>query len=116
MEELFEQFLMEKEYVSGLSKVTLTGYRVSFRTFKRMVEPKLDRETFLHFVKECIDYGLQRKSINTHITVLNSFLTWARENGHNPENIRIKKVKEDKKIQPCYTNDELEVIPKPSLR
>lgn len=54
-----------------------------------------------------IDEGLQSKSINTHISALNSFLTWLRENGENPDNIRIKKIKQDKKIQPCYTNDEL---------
>ena len=46
MEDLFEQFLMEKEYVNGLSKVTLKGYRVTWRTFKRLVEPQIDQETF----------------------------------------------------------------------
>lgn len=108
MEKLFNDFLLEKEYVCGLSKITLKGYRVTWRTFKRIVEtPRLDRETFFQFVKGMIDEGLQSKTINTHISGINSFLTWAKENGQNPENIRIKKVKVDKKIQPCYTNDEL---------
>lgn len=108
MEKLFADFLMEKEYVCGLSKVTLKGYKVTWRTFKRIVkEPTISRETFFAFVRGMIDEGLQSKSINTHASVLNSFLTWLRENGHNPDSIRIKKVKVDKKIQPCYTNDEL---------
>ena len=44
MEKLFNDFLMEKEYVCGLSKVTLKGYRVAWRTFKRIVkEPNVNK-------------------------------------------------------------------------
>jgi site-specific recombinase XerD len=108
MDKLFTEFLMEKEYVAGLSKVTLQGYRVTWRTFKRIIrEPAISREAFFQFVKVMLEEGLQSKTINNHITVINSFLTWAKENGHNPDNLRIKKIKTDKKVQPCYTNDEL---------
>jgi len=108
MDNLFKDFLLEKEYIAGLSKNTLKGYSVSWRTFKRIIpEPTITRETFFEFTKGMITEGLQSKTINQHLTVLNSFLTWAKENGHNPDNIRIKKVKMDKKIQPCYTNEEL---------
>jgi hypothetical protein len=66
MEKLFAEFLMEKEYVCGLSKLTLQSYRVTWRTFKRLVEnPALSRSTFLVFIKAAIDEGLQPKSINT---------------------------------------------------
>jgi site-specific recombinase XerD len=42
MGKLFNDFLLEKEYANGLSKVTLKGYRVTLRTFKRIVkEPHL---------------------------------------------------------------------------
>jgi integrase/recombinase XerD len=99
---------MEKEYVCGLSKTTLKGYRVTWRTFDRLVkEPEITKGTFLRFVKEAKDFGLKTKSINTHISVLNSFLTWLSENGHKPENIRIKKLKAKRTIQPSYTDDEL---------
>ena len=75
MEDLFEQFLMEKEYVSGLSKVTLKGYRVSWRTFKRIVrQPAISRQCFFEFTKGMIEEGLQGKTINVHLTVFNSFL------------------------------------------
>ena len=108
LDKLFEDFLMEKEYVCGLSKLTLKGYRVMWRTFKRIIkEPMVSRETFLNFTRELITQGMQSKTVNTYISGLNSFLTWLRENGENPDNIRIKKIKEDKKIQPLYTNEEL---------
>ena len=38
MDKLFTEFLMEKVYVAGLSKVTLKGYRVTWRTFKRIIK------------------------------------------------------------------------------
>jgi len=66
MEKLFNDFLLEKEYVNGLSKVTLKGYRVTLRTFKRIVkEPSINREVFFEFVKGMMDEGLQKKTINT---------------------------------------------------
>lgn len=89
MGKLFDEFLIEKEYVCGLSKLTLQSYRVMWRTFKRLVEnPPVSRSTFLAFVKAAIDEGLQPKSINTHISTLNSFLTWLRENGQKPDKER----------------------------
>ena len=108
LDKLFEDFLMEKEYVCGLSKLTLKGYRVMWRTFKRIIkDPTVSRETFLCFTRELITQGMQSKTVNTYISGLNSSLTWLRENGENSDNIRIKKIKEDKKIQPSYTNEEL---------
>jgi hypothetical protein len=48
MDESFAEFMMEKEYFCGLAKVTLKGYRVSWRTFKRLVkEPEINKATFL---------------------------------------------------------------------
>ena len=38
MDELFAEFMMEKEYVCGLSKTTLKGYWVTWRTFKRFIK------------------------------------------------------------------------------
>ena len=68
MDKLFAEFMIEKEYVCGLSKTTLKGYWVTWRTFKRFIkEPTVSRETFLTFVKEAKDYGLQTKTINTMI-------------------------------------------------
>ncbi|MGA9769579.1 MAG: hypothetical protein WBV94_11095 [Blastocatellia bacterium] len=53
MDELFAEFMMEKEYVCGLAKVTLKGYRVSRRTFKRLVkEPEINKATFPSFVDD----------------------------------------------------------------
>jgi hypothetical protein len=59
MEKLFNDFLLEKECVNGLSKVTLKGYRVTLRTFKRIVkEPSINRAVFFEFVKGMMDEGL----------------------------------------------------------
>jgi len=67
MDKLFAEFMIEKEYVCGLAKVTLKGYRVSWRTFKRLVKgPEINKATFLSSVKEAKDYGLKTKTINTH--------------------------------------------------
>ena len=60
MEKLFDDFLLEKEYVCGLSKVTLKGYRVTWKTFKRIVkEPSVNRGVFFESVKGMMDEGLQ---------------------------------------------------------
>lgn len=108
MDKLFREFLMEKEYVCGLSPMTIKGYNVTWRTFNRIIKnPEVTKETFLMFVKIAKEEGLTTGTINTHISALNSFLTWLRENGHNPDNIRIKKLKKEKKMQPCYIDDEL---------
>lgn len=84
MEKLFAEFLMRKEYVCGLSKLTLQSYRVTWRTFKQLVEnPTISRSTFLIFVKAAIDEGLQPKSINTlprdeMLRYRNGFIRFAR--------------------------------------
>jgi len=52
MEKLFDDFLLEKEYVNGLSKVTLKGYRVTWKTFKRIVkEPSVNRGCSLNSLR-----------------------------------------------------------------
>jgi hypothetical protein len=38
MDKLFDDFMLEKEYVCGLSKVTLKSYRGSWQAFKRITK------------------------------------------------------------------------------
>ncbi len=92
MDKLFDEFLMEKEYVADLSKVTLKGYKVTWRTFKRIIkEPTISRETFFQFTKQMMDEGLQTRAciaqryfidwsrINELILIISYLLDWSNE-------------------------------------
>ncbi len=96
LDDLFNSFLKELEYLKGVSKLTIKSYRLALTRYKIACGDALPtKETLSKFVISMRERGLSLVTCNISIRAFNSFLTYLEENGH--PRLRIKQLKEDQK-------------------
>jgi site-specific recombinase XerD len=111
MQALFNQFLEEKRYLSGVSKRTLIWYQQSFKNYLKYSDPDgINRFTLNRFIIGMRQAELSSVSINDNIRAINVFLTWLFQNGHTPEHLKMKKVKEEQTVIETFSDKQLEAI------
>ena len=110
MDKLFDDFLNEKRYLNGVSKKPLVWYTYSFRQYKKHCTEPPAKQTLNQFVIGMRKRGLSTAAINDYIRGINVFLSWLFENGHIPEHLKVKKVKEEQTIIETFTDKQLEAI------
>lgn len=100
---LFEQFIKEKRFLSNLSPSTIRSYKLAFQWFQKL-NTELNKESLKDFVIGLRESGMNSGGCNVKIRSINSFLTWCFENDHNPENLRIKKMKSEQVIIKTFSD------------
>jgi len=109
LSEIFETFLREKKYISGVTDKTIRTYRDSWKAFLRYGgEPT--ESGVKAFVITAGERGVTPGAINTFARSVNSFLSWLLANGHIPKALKVPKVKQPKRIIPTYTPEEADRI------
>ncbi len=103
MKELFTQFIKEKRFLSNLSPSTIKSYKLSFQWFEKL-NGDLTKSALANFVIGLRESGMNPGGCNVKIRSINSFLTWCYENGHNPENLRIKKLKGEQVVIKTFSD------------
>ena len=109
---LHERFIKEKRFLLGVTPKTERWYRQSWNAFVRSVGlPEiLDRFILNDFVIKLRESGVKPVSCNTYIGGMNSFLSWLWENNIINERLKIKELKEEQKIIPTYTEDQIKAL------
>ncbi|MFP5260856.1 MAG: tyrosine-type recombinase/integrase [Blastocatellia bacterium] len=107
---LFEQFLKEKQYLKGISPLTTRSYRQAFDRFTKSGATEVSKASLNQFVIYLWEKGLATTSCNISIRSINAFCTWLYENEHIPENLKLKQVKEEKRVLTGYTDEEIKKI------
>ena len=107
MNELYAQFLREKQYLCNYSPRYIKLFRWVFNRWDNLVGQPPDKQNVKEWVIKLTQSGISPVTINTYARAYNSFLTWLYEEGHTPERLRIKKVKEGQRPPKTYTNDQL---------
>jgi len=108
LDELFNQFVKEKTFLAGVTPKTVRFYRQSFKAYTRsvgFVTP--DRFVLNDFVIKLREGGMSSSGTNVYIRGMNSFLSWLWENNHIGERLKIKQIKEEKKIIQTYNETQL---------
>lgn len=70
-----------------------------------------DRFILNDFIIKLRDEGLSPGRINVYITGMNSFLSWMWENKLIGERLRMKELKQEEKIIPTYSKEEIKAMP-----
>lgn len=104
---LFEQFLKEKQYLRGISPLTIKSYKQALDRLVKSGASEVSKASLNQFVVYMRELGLAATSCNISIRSINAFCTWLFENGHIPENLKLKQVKEEKKVITGYTDEEI---------
>lgn len=107
---LFEQFLKEKQYLKGISPLTIKSYRQAFDRLLKSGAIEISKASLNQFVVYLRKQGLATTSCNISIRSINAFCTWLYENEHIPENFKLKQIKEEKRVITGYTDEEIKKI------
>src|SRR5262249_32204646 len=109
---LFEQFLQERRYLKNSSEKTIRFYTQSWSAFNRYVSPdsQLTKVTLNEFVLRMRQSGLSPTSCNVYIRGMNSFLSWLKENEYTQEHLKIKQLKEEKKVLETFEERQIKKI------
>ncbi len=111
LEQLFETYCKEKRILEGKSELTIKSYRQSLNRYLKTCPDELPTETSLKtFVIAMRESGLKETSCNISIRSFNVFLSWLYENNHIPSRLRIKQIKEPKKVYQEYTDEEIKRV------
>lgn len=109
MKELFERFLQEKKYLKNCSENTLIFLTVAFKALNKYVEIPT-KESLQTWVIKSREAGKTPGGINAHIRGINSFLTWLYENGHTPERLKLKQLKQEQRVLKSFSDEDLKKI------
>src|ERR1044072_9800224 len=102
--ELFERFVREKTFLNNVTPSTVSFYRQSFNAYKKAVgETMPDRFVLNDFVIKLRERGMSAGGANVYIRGINSFLTWPWENNQLRERLKIKLLKEEKKVVQTFS-------------
>ena len=77
LKELFERYILEKQYITGLSACTINNYRRAFDAFRKHGQTDtITRESLDNFVITCRKVSMTPRTLNSYIVNLNVFLGW----------------------------------------
>jgi integrase/recombinase XerD len=112
LETLFARFVKERRFIDNVTDKTLIWYRQAWRAFTRSVgtPDKLDKQVLTEFVIKLRESGITATSCNVYIRAINSFLSWAFENGHTTEHLKIKQLKTETRIIHSFKDEHLRAI------
>jgi integrase/recombinase XerD len=114
LSELFKQFVNEKRYLKNVTEKTVAFYNQSFNAFTRSIgdvsSSALDKPLLKQFVIGMRENDLSAISCNTYISGINSFLSWLYENEYTAEHLKVKQLKEEKKVIQTFSEEQIKRI------
>lgn len=109
---LFTQFVKEKTFLLNVTPKTIIWYNQSWNAFTRNVGiPEiLDRFVLNDFVIKLRESGITATSCNVYICGINSFLSWLWENNYHSEHLKVKYLKEEKKVIQTFSDAQIKAL------
>ena len=81
--DLFEKFLEEKKYLTGVTAKTITTYRSAWIAYERTIGNALpDKQSLKDFIIGLQKSGVSVCTINCYARSFNSYLTWLYKEGY----------------------------------
>jgi integrase/recombinase XerD len=109
MQTVFDLFVREKTFLQNVSPLTVRMYRKAFDKFL-LHDGSLSRIGISTFVVGMREAGLSPAACNVHIRAINSFLSWCGENKHTAEHLKIKLLKQERKVVETFTDAHIKAI------
>ncbi len=114
MQDLFEQFFKEKQYLKNLTPKSISFLKQSLKALVRFlgeIEPAdLNKTRLGELVVKMRESGLSPKGCNTYISGINSYLSWLYENGHTAEHLRVKLLKEERRAIKTFSDEQIKAL------
>ena len=109
MEELFQQFTRERQYVNNVSPRTLETYGWAWKAFAPVLSGRacVSKMDVLKRIEELRAGGLSPVSVNTYLRSVNAFCHWLYEEGHSPSLVRIPRLKERQSVLATFAQEQV---------
>jgi integrase/recombinase XerD len=114
LNELFELFLKEKQYVKNSSPLTIKAFRLTWLRWTRCMGnlpiEALNKGLLTEFIIKLRETGLKDTTCNISIREINSFLTWLHENDYTKEHLKMKQLRTEKTVYEDFTDVEIQMF------
>ena len=107
MNNLFERFLQEKEYLENRTPNTIHYFKQCWKSFRSIIPDGFSQELLEKYIIEKRKAGMTAGCLNSYIKGLNSFGLWLQAAGLTDKLIRAKLLKTEKKVMRSFTDKEL---------
>ena len=108
MQQLFDQFIRERIYLTGVTPATIKWHQSAWKAFQSAFTDGVSKAALVERIAE-LSEKLSKKSINTHLRSIQAFLNWLVQEG-KAEPLKFPKLKEDKKILATLTEVQIRAI------
>ena len=109
--DLFETFLQEKKFLTGVTPKTISTYQCAYKAYQRVAGNGLPtKQSLKQFVIQMQKNGMSVCGINSYARSLNSFLSWLYKEGYVSEPLRLALLKEEKRVFKPLTDQQLRAI------
>jgi integrase/recombinase XerD len=109
MDQMFEQFLREKLFLSNVSPRTIRYFKWCYSRFKKS-NPEFTKQSLNSWVISLRESGISISTINSYIRGINSFLSWLYQNEHLKEPLKIKLLREPQRILKVFSDQQLKAL------
>lgn len=112
----FNDFTEELVYSQGRTQKTVIAYTQSLRVFQRLNNQSEFTAAQLHEAVKRVAMSLAKEgkikktSINVTVRSFNSFFSWLQANGYCNEHLKVKLLKQEKKVIPIYTDEDIKKL------
>jgi site-specific recombinase XerD len=110
VDELFERFKREKQFLEGVSVKTIQTYNDAWKAFDTYGKKDVSESGIKDFAIEMISSGMKPGAVNSFAASINSFLTWLFENDHTENRLKVPLQKVGKRVLQTYRPEEVEKI------
>lgn len=111
LDDLFAQFVKERRFLDNVTDKTIQWYWQSWKAYKRTVGTEtIDKLVLIEFVVKLRESGISVTSVNVYTRAINSFLSWLYEGRHTADHLKIKQIKEDKKIIQTLSDQQIKAL------
>lgn len=107
---LFDRFIKEKQFLANLSPRTIHSYKENFNRWQKHVGEFPAAHNLSQFVVALREAGLSVTTCNICIRSFNSFLSWLHENQYTKDHLRVKKLKEEKRVMKTFTDEQIKAL------
>jgi len=104
-DDIFDQWIREKQILDRCSSRTIDSDRDAWGAFRRY-RGVIAKDGVKMFVLNAVDAALTPRTINSYASGINSFLTWLHSNGYIGERLRVPLQPTQKKVLPTYTPED----------
>jgi integrase/recombinase XerD len=103
---LFDQFKREKQYLANVSAATASGYEWAWKAFEAVFNggAAVTKADLVAHIAALRSKGLTAVTVNTYLRTFNTFFRWLAAEGHSAAQIRIPRLKEERKLIEAFND------------